>query len=528
MRSPSETAEHESTGDMLDPASMRAPQNDAQFLAERRAIDASCKYPVTLFIAGAVFWLIVATVFGLLAAIKLHSPTFLAEWSWLTFGRVRPVHLTIVTFGWAGAVGLGVSLWTLCRLCRVPLVFPQMVVLAGIIWNIGVTVGLVGILAGSSSSIEYLEFTHYSTFLLFTAFAICTIWSMMTFTRRRVTHVYVSVWYIFATMFWFPWVYATTQLLINSPLTVQGVPQEIVHWWFGHNVLGVFFTPMGLAAIYYLLPKVIGKPIHSYYLSIFGFWTLALFYNWAGGHHLVGGPIPAWLITLSIVASVMMFIPVISTAVNHHLTAYEHLEMLKTSPVLRFVVFGALSYTLVSFQGSMMAVRVLNEPFHFTHHTIAHSHLGLYGFYTMIMFGAVYYILPRLTGREFFSSHLINVHFWCTSIGVVLMFLALTVGGVLQGFEWNQASRPLTELTAEHGLFSGMREWFAGFQTRQEQPIAFITVVREVVPYMWVRSATGALLFIGHFAFATLVFWNIFGGGVQRVRTLLLPHAVKE
>ena len=192
--------------------------------------------------------------------------------------------------------------------------------------------------------------------------------------------------------------------------------------------------------------------------------------------------------------------------------------------MLRFVVFGAVAYTLVSFQGSMMSVRVLNEPFHFTHHTIAHAHLGLYAFYTMVMFGAVYYILPRLTGREFFSSRLMHVHFWCAAIGITMMFLGLTIGGVVQGLEWNQAAKPIGQLIDEHGLFGGLSQWFAGFQDQQQNPIPFMTVVREIMPYMWSRSVSGALLFVAHIAFAVLVFWNLFGGGVKRAGTLLFPQ----
>lgn len=515
----------EIVGDRLDPKGIHTDET-AQLVSERQAIDASCRAPVLLFMGSSVAWLLVGTLLGLLASIKLHHPTFLGDYSWLTFGRVRPAHLDIVAFGWAAMVGLGTSIWTVCRLCRVPLRFPQMLVIAAIIWNIGTIAGLAGVLGGQSNSLEWIEFPSYATITLFVAFAIVAIWTIMTFTQRREKHVYVSLWYIFAAMFWFPWIYATVQILMNSPLAVQGVPQESIHWWFGHNALGVFFTPMGLAAIYYLLPKVIGRPVHSYYLSILGFWSLALFYNWAGAHHLVAGPVPAWLVTVSIVGSVMMFIPVTTTAINHHLTAYQHLDMLKWSPVLRFVVFGAMAYTIVSFQGSMMSVRVLNEPFHFTHHTIAHAHLGLYGFYTMAMFGAVYYIMPRLTGRDFFSRKLMKLHFWCTALGILAMFFVLTIGGAIQGIDWNHASRPLSEFVKEHGLISGTRAWFDSFEASQDQPIAFMTVLREIVPYLAWRSVSGTLILVGHVAFAILVFWNLFGGGVQRMRTRLFPQKV--
>src|SRR5262249_5230185 len=198
--------------------------------------------------------------------------------------------------------------------------------------------------------------------------------------------------YLFGAVFWFPWLYTVANLLLLYE-PVRGVVQASVNWWYGHNVLGLWFTPIGLAAAYYLIPKVIGRPIYSYYLSIIGFWALALFYSWAGAHHLIGGPLPAWLITVSVVGSVMMFIPVGVVALNHHMTMVGHFDALRYSPTLRFVVLGAMSYTAVSVQGSFEALRTMNEVVHFTHYTIAHAHLGLYAFFTMIMFGSMYYIV---------------------------------------------------------------------------------------------------------------------------------------
>ena len=269
---------------------------------------------------------------------------------------------------------------------------------------------------------------------------------------------------------------------------------------------------------------MIGRPIYSYYLSILGFWSLALFYNWAGAHHLVGGPIPAWLVTVSAVGSMMMFIPVTTTAINHHMTTYRHFAMLRYSPTLRFIVFGAMAYTVVSFQGSLMALRIFNEPFHFTHHTIAHAHLGLYAFYTMAMFGAMYYVVPRLTGREWTSSRLIRTHFWATAIGITLMFLVLTLGGMIQGFEMNQAAKPLGESIHNNGVVQGTLDFFNGFKAKQDQPVAFIATVRDAVPWLWVRTASGVLLFFGHLAFAALVVMNLIGRGGHRQGATLFRH----
>ena len=493
--------------------------------ALRLAIDRSCALPCIAFFASSLFWLLFGSLAALIASVKLHHPDFLGQWGWLTFGRVRPVHLNAVAYGWASMAAIGTLLWLMCRLSQVPLRFPALLVVAAMVWNVGVAWGCVEILAGNSTGIEWLEFPSRCAFLLFVTFAIIATWSVITFAGRKPEHVYVSQWYMFGALFWFPWLYATVQVLLLI-MPVKGVTQASINWWFGHNVLGLWFTPVGLATVYYLLPKVIGRPIYSYYLSIVGFWTLALFYNWAGAHHLISGPIPAWLATVSIVGSVMMFIPVLTVAVNHHMTTKGHFGLLRYSPTLRFIVFGAMSYTAVSIQGSLMSPRIFNEPTHFTHHTIAHAHLGLYAFFSMIMFGAMYYIIPRLTGREWASAGLIRVHFWTVSVGVLLMFVGLTIGGAIQGFEMNQSSRALWVDIREHGLIGGLSAWFGGFQ-RQNGAVPFMDIVKGMRPWLMFRSVTGILMTIGHVAFFILVFINVHGwarGRTPGKPTLFVPE----
>ncbi len=403
---------------------------------ERARIDESTRIPVLLFFGSAVFWLLMGSVFGLLAAIKMNYPQFLDGEAWLTFGRVRPAHLNIVAYGWSSSAALGVGIWLMARLCRVPLMNQTLVNSAAVIWNIGILVGTLGILAGDSRSIEWLEFPGYASPVLFLAFALVAIWGIIMFRFRKPGHVYVSQWYILAAFLWFPWLYATANiLLIWQP--IAGSAQGAVNWWYGHNALGLWFTPIGLASAYYMIPKVIGRPIHSYYLSILGFWSLALFYSWNGMHHLIGGPFPAWLVSASIVASIMMFIPVITVAINHHMTMRGNFDALRWSPTLRFTVFGAMMYTVVSLQGSTMAIPKLNALFHFTDYTIGHAHLGLYSFFTMMMFGAMYYIVPRLVDWEWPSANMIRWHFWLSAIGISVMVIALTFGGMLQGFGLN-------------------------------------------------------------------------------------------
>ncbi|MCI0747169.1 MAG: cbb3-type cytochrome c oxidase subunit I [Verrucomicrobia subdivision 3 bacterium] len=447
---------------------------------ERKAllaeIDASCRRPVLFMFANGLLWLMAGTALALLTSYKMHSPNFLADWSWLTFGRVRPAHLNTMVYGFASQVAIGVAIWLMCRLGRVPFMQGGLVVGATIFWNIGVTVGIVGILAGDSTSIEWLEMPGYAAYILFIAYALIAIWAIIAFRFRRERHLYVSQWYLLAALFWFPWLYsAANMMLVIDP--VRGTVQGAVNWWFAHNVLGLWFTPIGLAAIYYFIPKVIGRPIHSYFLSTLGFWSLALFYNWAGIHHLIGGPMPAWLITVSVVASMMMIIPVVTVAINHHMTMVGHFKKLKYSPTLRFIVFGAMSYTVVSLQGSSMAIRSLNEVTHFTHYTIAHAHLGVYAFFTMVMFGSMYYIVPRLALREWPSARLISIHFWTTALGILLYVVPLSVGGVLQGLAMNNPDIP------------------------------FLKTVELTKPYLVTRTFAGILMTVGHTVFAVNFVW---------------------
>jgi cytochrome c oxidase cbb3-type subunit I len=484
-------------------AASLAPSTPAHVVsrAELSAIDASTKAPALFFLISSVLWLLAGTVFALIASIKMHTPEFLGDAQWLTFGRVRTAHLNAVIYGWSVNASFAVAFWLMARLSRAVLRHPIVLFIAGAAWNVGVSVGIIGILIGHSTSIEWLEMPGYATPLLFVAYALIGAWAIITFRFGKSAHIYVSQWYILAALFWFPWLYSIAQImLIFQP--ARGTVQALVNWWFAHNVLGLWFTPIGLAAVYYFLPKVLGKPIHSYYLSVLGFWSLAFFYNWAGVHHLIGGPVPAWVITAGIAASFMMVVPVVVTAINHHLTMVGSFGALRSSPTLRFIVFGAVSYTLASLQGSSMAIRSWSEVTHFTHYTVGHAHLGMYAFFTMVMFGGIYYIMPRLLLREWPSAALISAHFWATAIGVTIYVLSLSVGGVLQGLAMNDV---------------------------EAYPV-FLEIVELTKNYLFTRSLAGMLMTVGHLAFAVNFAWMLLRPRAHRdtVPTLFVQPAAME
>ncbi|NBB86323.1 MAG: hypothetical protein GVY12_08935 [Bacteroidetes bacterium] len=437
----------------------------------RQRVDASVRLPVLAFVGSSVVWLLVGTVFALLASFKFQFPDWLVSEGWLTFGRARPAHLNTMIYGWISMAGIAVATWLWVRTLKTELRGGVLHLIAAALWNVGVLVGTIGILAGYSRSVEWVEMPVVAFFFIIPALLLVAASLIWTLRHRQVKHLFISVWYIGAAMLWTPFLLIAVLLPIYS-----GVPHATANWWFAHNILGLWLTPVGLAAAYYFIPKVTGRPVYSYHLSYLGFWTLALFYNWAGVHHLVGGPAPQWVVTVSIVFSVMMIIPVLVVAVNHHMTVVGHFKKVWYSPTLRFVVFGAMSYTAVSLQGSLQSLRFWQEVTHFTHYTIAHSHLGVYAFATMIAFGALYYILPRVTGWEWHSRRLISLHFWTTGLGIGMYVVGLTIGGVIQGVEMLDANIP------------------------------FMEVMENTKPWLASRSIAGSLITVGHFAFAYLVF----------------------
>jgi len=456
------------SGDTAHPNRFEDASTDTRW---RRVVDASTSGPVIGFVVSATIWLLIGSLLALVASLKFQFPDWLAQQPWLTFGRVRPAHLNTMIYGWISMAGVGVGTWLWARLLKTELRGQWMLYTSIGLWNVGMVIGTIGILAGYSRAIEWVEMP-YAAFAFIVPSLLLVVGSFIqTLWHRHVQHLYISVWYLGASILWGPFLVVAFLLPIYS-----GVPEATANWWYAHNILGLWITPPGLAAAYYFIPKVIGRPVYSYHLSYLGFWTLALFYNWAGVHHLVGGPVPQWLETVSIVFSAMMIIPVVVVAVNHHMTIVGHFRKLKYSPTLRFVVFGAMSYTVVSLQGSLQSFRYWQEVTHFTHYTIAHSHLGVYAFATMIAFGAIYYIMPRVTEWEWGSPRLVSLHFWTTGLGVGAYFTALTIGGVLQGLQM------------------------------LDPDVAFLTIVENTKPWLVVRSVSGTLMTIGHVVFAYLLF----------------------
>ncbi len=473
---------------------------DEMELEQRLDADRSSAFPVFMFIAFACLWLVLGSVAGLTASLKLHMPDWMVSEAWMTFGRIRTVHLTAVLYGWITNAALGVIIWLLPRLLRTPLMGAMWVMLGGALINVAVASGIGAIGAGWTDGMEYLEMP-WQIGLFIVAGMVCIIGPVLyTLVNRKVESLYVTVWYHVAALLWITILFLVAKL----PGVHYGVQQATMNWWYGHNVLGLWFTPVAVGAIYYFLPKIIARPVRSYNLSILGFWTLAFFYAQVGGHHLVGGPVPGWLVTLSIVQSMMMIIPVAAFSINMAGTMWGRTRLALYSPTLRFMMFGGLMYMLSSVQGSFEALRSVNQVAHFTHFTVAHAHLGAYGFVTMVLFGAIYFMMPRVLHWEWPYPRLITLQFWLAAVGILIYFVGLSYGGWLQGQYMLDATRP------------------------------FMDSVNVTLPWLKSRSVGGALMvasqiiFVGHFLAMVLRFGPERTGAalfsLRRAQKLELDH----
>src|SRR5712691_1131688 len=460
---------------------------------ERALIDASTRLPVLVFYTSAIAWLLLATFLGILTSFKMHSPDFLSGVSFLTWGRIWPAHLNALIYGWGSMAGMGTAIWLMARLCRTTLRHPLLLISGAAFWNLGVLMGVGAILAGDTTGYEWLEFPGFSAVTLFIAYLLIMSWTLIMFRYRRRGHVYITQWYLLGAFLWFPWLYAAAQVMLFI-VPVQGVMQAAVNWWFANNLLFLWFGSIGLGTAYYMFPKVIGRPVHSYYLATIGFWTFALFSSWTGMQRLIDGPFTAWMITASIAATILTTIPVATVGLNHHMTMRGHFPLMRYSPTLRFTVFGAISYTVFSAVGVIISLRSVARIVQFTEVSVAYTHLGLYAFYTMVIFGSMYYVVPRLVGREWRYASLIKLHFWSSAYGVGLMVLMLLVGGFAQGLNLNDPTLAFTEST------------------------------QTILPYLRGRSLSGILLTVSHFVFAFHFGLMLLGfGRTASVPTFLNP-----
>ena len=406
-------------------------------------LDQSCRTPVLFLLGKAAGWLFLGTLLAFFNSVRFHAPDLLAHCPWLTYGRVGPAASTAFVYGFALQAAFAVAIWLVVRLSKSVLVLPGYLTVAAGFWNLGVMVGFVGILAGDATSYALFEIPKYATPILFVAYTIIGGLTLVTFQRRQVKELYVSQWFLLTALLWFPWILSTAALLLQY-YPVRGVVQVVVAGWYATGLLTLVLGGVGLAAIFYLLPKLLNKPLHSHYLAVFSFWLLVFFGGGAG--ILSGTTVPAWVSGLSAAFSFFVCFATLMVALNWYETIGGSMSRLFDSE-FRFLSVGMISFILLGLLSTLNAYSGITELTQFTLVIPAIQQLALVGFISMSLFAVAYHLLPRLLGSAGLNPRLINGHFWLTVVGLVLTAGVLGLGGLIQGQTMNDASVPFSAVT---------------------------------------------------------------------------------
>jgi cytochrome c oxidase cbb3-type subunit 1 len=311
---------------------------------------------------------------------------------------------------------------------------------------------------------------------------------------RKVKHIYVANWFYGAFILAVALLHIVNSMALPVSFTKSysayaGAVDAMVQWWYGHNAVGFFLTAAFLGMMYYFVPKQAGRPVYSYRLSVVHFWALIFTYMWAGPHHLHYTALPDWTQSIGMVFSLILLAPSWGGMINGIMTLSGAWHKLRTDPVLKFLVVSLSFYGMSTFEGPMMSIKTVNALSHYTDWTVGHVHSGALGWVGFISIGSIYYLVPRLFGREqMYSNKLIEAHFWMATVGVVLYIAALWISGVMQGLMW-RALNPDGTLT-----------------------YAFAEVVKATYPYHFIRLLGGFMYLAGMFLMAYNV-WRTAGLG---------------
>jgi cytochrome c oxidase cbb3-type subunit I len=430
------------------------------------------------FLVSAVGYFFIVGIIAITIAAKFVWPSLLGTVSILTYGRLRPLHVNGMLFGWLLAADMGLSCYIVPRLCGVKLWSEKLGVATAVLWNIIILSAVVLLLGGHNQGLEYAELTLPLDVLVVVAWIMFGVNIFATIATRKYEQMYVSIWYIMGTILWTAFVYLTGNFATEI---TTGVNQANLNWMYVHNAVGLIFTPVGLAIAYYFIPKSSNTPLYSHKLSMVGFWSLAFVYVWTGAHHMLHGPISQWLQTIAITFSVMLLIPVWAVVWNFFATMKGEWHQLRDNVPLKFLMSGVVFYLLTCFQGPMHSLRSVNAIVSKTDWIPGHAHMAVLGAFSFFAVAATYYVVPRAWKTELYSEQLGNWSFWSMIIGGLGFFVTLWLGGFWQGWQWNTPTIP------------------------------FIDTVVALKPIWTVRFFSGVLIFSGIVMFAYNIMATVIG-----------------
>ncbi len=434
---------------------------------------------VKKFIYATMLWGIVGFSVGLLLAFMFLFPNITDGISWLSFGRIRPLHTNAVIFAFVGnAIFAGVY-YSLQRLLKTRMASDFLSNFNFWGWQLIIVAAAITLPLGYTTSKEYAELEwpiDIAIALVWVAFGVNMIWTIL---KRRQRHLYVAVWFYLGTFVTVAVLHIFNSLelpvgFLKSYSVYAGVQDALVQWWYGHNAVAFFLTTPFLGLMYYFVPKAANRPVYSYRLSIVHFWSLIFIYIWAGPHHLLYSALPDWAQNLGVAFSVMLIAPSWGGMINGLLTLRGAWDKVRTDPVLKFMVVAITGYGMATFEGPMLSLKNVNAIAHFSDWVIAHVHVGALAWNGFLTFGMLYWLIPRMFKTKLFSKGLANFHFWIGTLGIVMYALPMYVAGFVQASMWKQFS---PDGTLTYGNF--------------------LETVNEIIPMYWMRAIGGSLFILG-------------------------------
>ncbi|THF56250.1 cbb3-type cytochrome c oxidase subunit I [Pseudothauera rhizosphaerae] len=396
-------------------------------------LDALVDRPLVLkWLYWGLFWLMFTPSIGVTISTLFNYPDYLGSSQYLSFGRLRPMHVNGVIFGAFSTLFIGLCHYVLPRLCGVRVWKGEWGHWLVWLWNLTLVAGMASLALGHNQGLEAGEFPFVIDALIFAVVAVTTVQFLVTIARRREQQLYVAVWYLIGAFVW-----TVMNLVLGSfilPYSITGINSAAFHGLFIHYIVGLWITPAGYVLIYYFLPASVKNPIYSHKLSLVGFWSLALFYPFVGIHHYLYSPIADWAETLAIITSMLLIVPVWTVLQNFFGTMIGRWHSFGGNLTAKFLIMGSLMYLAGCFQGSTEALRSIQEPTHFSDFVISHSHLTVFGTFVVWAIAGTVYTIPKLAGRELWSFTLGNWSFWLITFGISLMGLDLTLAGLQQGY----------------------------------------------------------------------------------------------
>lgn len=464
---------------------------------------------VKQFAIATVVWGVVGMLVGVIIAAQLAWPALNFDIPWLTYGRLRPLHTNAVIFAFGGCALFATSYYVVQRTCQVRLFSDGLAAFTFWGWQLVIVAAAITLPLGFTQGKEYAELEWPIDLLIAVVWVSYAVVFFGTLLKRKVAHIYVANWFFGAFILTVALLHIVNSAAMPASLTKSysaytGVQDAMIQWWYGHNAVGFFLTAGFLGMVYYFIPKQAERPVYSYRLSIVHFWALIFTYMWAGPHHLHYTALPDWTQSIGMVFSLILLAPSWGGMINGMMTLSGAWHKLRSDPILKFMIVSLSFYGMSTFEGPMMSIKTVNALSHYTDWTIGHVHSGALGWVGFITMGSIYYLIPRLSGKnEMWSKSLIELHFWIATIGIVLYITAMWIAGVMQGLMWRAVNADGT-LT-----------------------YTFVEAVKATFPYYVIRFSGGLLYLTGMLIMAWNVLMTVRDGAPAnaRIPKLVAAHA---